>query len=72
MLDLQKAFDTVDHSILCKKKIDGSGASIDWFQSYLVDRQEVVTINGATSSPGHVKCGILKGVYLGHYSFYAM
>ena len=65
--DLQKAFDTVDHSILCKK-IEGMGVvSIDWFKSYLADRQQVVNINSVTSSPGHV-----KGVYLGHYSLSAM
>ena len=48
MLDLQKAFDTVDHSIICKK-IEGMGiVSIDWFKSYLADRQQEVTINGVT------------------------
>ena len=59
MLDLQKAFDTVDHSIICKK-LEGMGVvSIDWFKSYLTDRQQVVTINGVTSSPGYVTCGVL-------------
>ena len=44
MLDLQKAFDTVDHSILCKK-LEGMGViSIEWFQPYLSGRQQVVTI----------------------------
>ena len=54
MLDSQRAFDTVDNSILYKK-LEGMGVvSIDWFKSCLADRQQVVTINGVTSSPGYV------------------
>ena len=56
MLDLQKAFDTVDHSIPCKK-LEGMGfISIEWFKSYLSGRQQVVTIDGITSCPGLSSC----------------
>ena len=69
MLDLQKAFDTVDHSILCKK-LDGEGfASIDCFKSYLADRQQVVNINGTTSNPGYVKCGVSQMSIIGPLLF---
>ena len=69
MLDLQEAFDTVDHSILCKK-LEGKGVvSIDWFKSYLADRQQVVTINRVTSSPGCVNCGVPQGSILGPLLF---
>ena len=35
--------------------------SIAWFKSYLADRQQVVTINGVTLSPGYVNCGVPQG-----------
>ena len=44
MLDLQKAFDNVDQNIFCNK-LEGMGVvSIDWFKSYLANRQQVVNI----------------------------
>ena len=35
LLDLQKAFDTVDHDILCKKLESIGVLSVDWFRSYI-------------------------------------
>ena len=68
-LDVQKAFDTVDHSILCKK-LEGMGfISIEWFKSYLSERQQVVTIDGITSCPGLVTCGVPQGSILGPVLF---
>ena len=58
MLDLQKAFDTVDHSILCKKLEILGVSSVTWFKSYLSDRKQYVCVNGATSSPWFVSCGV--------------
>ena len=52
LLDLQKAFDTVDHSILLMK-LEALGLSQDitrWFQSYLSDRQQLVDVSGTLSS----------------------
>ena len=48
MLDLQKAFATVDHSILLKKFECMRVVSIDWLKSYLADRQEVFYNYGVT------------------------
>ncbi|KAH3866175.1 hypothetical protein DPMN_029232 [Dreissena polymorpha] len=41
MLDLQKAFDTVDHDILCRKLRAMGVESVEWFRSYLADRTQV-------------------------------
>ena len=39
LLDLQKAFDTVDHEILCNK-LEAMGINnTKWFKSYLGDRK---------------------------------
>jgi hypothetical protein len=50
-LDLQKTFDTVDHNPLLQKlKVYGcSGKCLEWFASYLQDRQQYVSF-GSTSS----------------------
>ena len=45
-IDLQKAFDTVDHDILLKKLefYDVRGLTNDWFRSYLTDRYQFTSI----------------------------
>ena len=61
LLDLQKAFDTVDHDILCDK-LEAMGLDFTkWFKSYLENRQQVVVANGAVSEPGTVSCGVPQG-----------
>ena len=49
MLDLQKAFDTVDHDILCKELKAMGIKSVDWFRSYLSDRNQIVNVNDIES-----------------------
>ena len=51
-VDLQKAFDTVNHDILIEKLdyYSISGITNSWFKSYLTERKLQVKINGITSS----------------------
>ncbi len=50
-VDFQKAFDTVDHNILLKKihHYGIRGPMYNWFKSYLLDREQYVSILGYDS-----------------------
>ena len=71
LLDLQKAFDTVDHSILLMK-LEAPSLSQDiirWFHSYLSDRQQLVDVSGTFSSCAGIRCGVPQGSILGPLLF---
>ena len=63
LLDLQKAFDTVNHGILLMKleAIGLHSDAIRWFRSYLSDRRQNVDISGTMSSEASVSCGVPQG-----------
>ena len=60
VLDLQKAFDTVNHKILLGKlkAVGMAESSIKWFDSYLTGRSQVVDVDGIHSKPMEVTCGV--------------
>ena len=53
LLDLQKAFDTVDHTILLNKLkwLGTDDLTVQWFRSYLTGRTQVTDIGGTMSEP---------------------
>ena len=69
MLDLQKAFDTVNHDILLEKLKAMGLESVEWFRSYLSERTQVVTIGKTISEPLNVTCGVPQGSLLGPLLF---
>ena len=70
-LDLKKAFDTVNHSILISKlyKYGIRGPTLEWFKSYLSNRQQYVQIHKTKSDTKPITCGIPQGSILGPLLF---
>ena len=70
-LDLKKAFDTVDHNILISKlsAYGIRGTSIEWFKSYLSERNQKCFLNDSLSSNRVLLCGIPRGTILGPLLF---
>ena len=65
-VDLQKAFDTVDHSILLSKLYHYRirGLANKWFESYLANRKQFVSVNAFESSTSSITCDVLQGSVL--------
>ena len=70
-VDLQKAFETVDHQILLAKlnHYGIRGVSNDWFKSYLSNCHQHVSINGYESGLATINCGVPQGSVLGPLLF---
>ena len=67
LLDLSKAFDSIDHATLLAK-LQALGvfrASLDWFKSYLSGRLQCVRIGAETSSLQGISHGVPQGSILG-------
>ena len=63
LIDLQNAFDTIDHDILLQKlyAIGFSKHSVNWFRSYLINRTFLVNLGNAFSQPACVSSGVPQG-----------
>jgi len=64
-IDLQKAFDTVNHRILLKNldRCGIRGIMFDWIQDYLSNRQQYVFLQNISSFPLAVTCGVPQALY---------
>ena len=71
LIDLQKAFDTINHNILLEKlkAIGFCDDAVNWFHSYLTDRAFLVTIENKYSSISKILCSVPQGSILGPLLF---
>ena len=70
-LDLSKAFDTVNHSLLLQKiEYYGiRGIVLDWFKNYITKRYQCVRYNNKVSDKTEISCGVPQGSVLGPLLF---
>ena len=66
LIDLQKAFDTINHDIVLKKLsiIGFSDHTVKWFESYLSNRKFMVNSENSFSEISSVSCGVPQGSIL--------
>ena len=69
--DIKKCFDTINHSILFKKmeKYGFASDTADWFRSYLLNRQQLVSCHNKLSEKRQLNIGVPQGSVLGPILF---
>ena len=70
-IDLQKAFDTVNHGILLKKleHYGIRGIPNNWFRSFLTNRYQFTTVSAQSSAKAEMTHGVPQGSVLGPLLF---
>ena len=71
MVDLSKAFDMVNHSILLRKMdcYGVRGKELKWFQDYLTRKRQRVCVGDEKSEWTNIKRGVPQGSILGSLLF---
>ena len=71
LIDLQKAFDTIDHEILLPKlkAIKFSESTIKWFKSFLSEGIFLVNLENKLSDFEEISCAVPQGSILGPLLF---
>ena len=71
LIDLQKAFDTIDHDVPLQKlyATGFSKCTVNWFKSYLSNRSFKVNLGNIFFQPTSVSCGVPQGSILGPILF---
>ena len=71
LIDLQNAFNTIDHYILLQKlpSLGSSNEVIGWFKPYLHSRKFYVNVHDKFSTTAELRCRFTQGFILGPLLF---
>ena len=72
LLDLSAAFDTIEHPILLnilQQDFGVTGTALNWFDSFLSDRIQLILVSDKTSDYFNLDCGVPQGSCMGPVLF---